>query len=159
MAAGNVNPYAAPNANLEGGLAADAPLAGAGARLAAVLLDSLVAMVVPLIAILATKGEDGEPSGIGMAVAGLWLLGLVIYQLILLSTRGQTLGKKWLGIKIVKLDGGPVTFGIAVIMRAFVGQGLLGIIPFYGLIDPLFIFRADRRCIHDMVAGTKVVQA
>ena len=34
-------------------------------------------------------------------------------------------------------------------------------IPFAGgifsLIDCLFIFREDRRCIHDLIAGTKVV--
>jgi uncharacterized RDD family membrane protein YckC len=35
---------------------------------------------------------------------------------------------------------------------------LIGIIPFYGLVDVLFIFREDKRCIHDLIAGTHVVQ-
>ena len=35
----------------------------------------------------------------------------------------------------------------------FVGQGLSSI---YIIIDSLFIFRADRRTIHDFIAGTRV---
>jgi len=38
-------------------------------------------------------------------------------------------------------------------------NGLLGLIPLYGLVDILFIFRSDRRCIHDMIAGTQIVEA
>ena len=37
-------------------------------------------------------------------------------------------------------------------------NGLLGIISLYGLVDILFIFRGDRPCIHDMIAGTQVVE-
>jgi uncharacterized RDD family membrane protein YckC len=31
--------------------------------------------------------------------------------------------------------------------------------PFAGLIDVLFIFLKDRRCLHDHIAGTVVVRA
>ena len=38
---------------------------------------------------------------------------------------------------------------------------LVAVIPFIGgllgVIDFLFIFRSDRRCVHDLIAGTKVV--
>jgi uncharacterized RDD family membrane protein YckC len=154
-----VNPYAAPNAELEGGAVASQQLAERGTRLGAALLDGLVGALVPAIALLALRDAQGKPSAIGVAIAGLWWLGVIGYQIFLLSTRGQTLGKKWLGIKIALADGGPASFGSAVIMRILVGQGILAMIPFYGLIDALFIFREDRRCVHDLVAGTKVVVA
>ncbi len=38
-------------------------------------------------------------------------------------------------------------------------NGALGLIPFYSLVDALFIFRSDRRCIHDLIAGTVVVKS
>ena len=65
---------------------------------------------------------------------------------------------KAVDIKIVKYDtgknGGFVT---NVLLRAIV-NGIIGIIPFYGLVDILFIFGEERRCIHDLIAGTRVVE-
>jgi uncharacterized RDD family membrane protein YckC len=162
MNPGTVNPYAAPGADLDAGVAADAlTLAGRGARLGAYILDAVVLGFIPGIVLLFSgigRGPDASPSPIGLGLAGLFFLGVAVYQLWSLSVRGQTLGKKWLGIKIVKQDGSPVTFGSAVVMRALV-PGLLGIVPGFGLIDILFIFRDDRRCIHDLIASTKVVTA
>jgi len=35
----------------------------------------------------------------------------------------------------------------------YVANGLLSAIPVYGLLDILFVFRPDHRCIHDLIAG------
>ena len=43
-----------------------------------------------------------------------------------------------------------------VLLRGLV-NGLLNIVPLYFLVDCGFIFREDRRCVHDMIAGTVVV--
>ena len=47
-------------------------------------------------------------------------------------------------------------------MRGFL-PGLIGAIPLVGtvfsLVNICFIFREDRRCIHDLMAGTHVVEA
>ena len=86
-------------------------------------------------------------------------ISLVTLQSVLLVRDGQTIGKKWLNIRIVKVDtaknGGFVT---NVLLRAIV-NGLLAYptLGIYLLIDILLIFREDKRCIHDLIAGTQVV--
>ena len=86
-------------------------------------------------------------------------LALLVYQLVLISNTGQTIGKRFIGIKIVMkdtlLNGG---FVVNVLKRGVL-NGLLCLIPVYFLVDCLFIFREDLRCIHDMIAGTCVIQA
>ena len=103
--------------------------------------------------------ESSTPPTGGILVTALLLIGLVVVQLIYLARDGQTLGKKALKIRIVRYDdGGNPGFVKAVVLRALV-NGLIGIIPLYGLVDILFIFGAEQRCIHDHIAGTKVVAA
>jgi uncharacterized RDD family membrane protein YckC len=74
-----------------------------------------------------------------------------VYQVVQLLRTGQTLGKKWLGVKVVRMDGGLPTFGSHFL------RGL--ILNVLGIIDVVFIFRADRRCLHDLAGETKVVVA
>ncbi len=97
--------------------------------------------------------------GAGLLAFLIAVLAICIAQLYLLIVSGQTLGKKMMGIKIVmentKKNGGFVP---NVLLRVLVNSAL-GIVPFYGLVDILFIFREDRRCIHDLIAGTIVVKA
>jgi len=87
---------------------------------------------------------------------------LLLVQGGLLAWRSQSLGKLLLGLRIVNLaDHAPAGF-----VRAFLLRGtmpfLLEQIPVLGLIfwvvDSCFIFRADQRCLHDLVAGTTVVK-
>lgn len=82
-------------------------------------------------------------------------------QAYLLSSAGQTIGKKIIGIRIVKLDtgrnGGFIT---NVLLRFIVGVFLPGaVFPIYPLIDAAFLFRDDKRAAHDLMAGTTVVEA
>jgi len=166
------SPYSPPRANLEGGAAPAGvmPLATAGSRLAAVLIDGLLflpAVVLGIVVSLTIKPTPGEPPPsmgaltMGLAaLVGLYSLGVAIYQIVKLSTRGQTVGKKAMKIRIVRLDGSQPGFVHAFLLRAIV-NALPAMIPIvgsiYSLVDVLFVFRADRRCIHDMIAGTRVV--
>ncbi len=78
----------------------------------------------------------------------------------LLSRYGQTIGKRMMGIAIVTLDNRVPAFFPLVAQRYFT-QWLAGMVPVIGvllrLVDILAIFRPDRRCIHDHIAKTKVI--
>jgi uncharacterized RDD family membrane protein YckC len=167
------NPYAAPIADVNGSPAEQVgPLASRGSRLGANLLDGLVYLgpaVVAGVGLALFAGGRQQPAGalqtggVVLGIAGLLgFLALLIFQLYRLATTGQTLGKKWVGVRVVKLDGAPVNFSSAVMLRGLL-PGLLGAVPYVGwlfaLVDIFFIFRDDRRCIHDLIATTKVVEA
>ena len=83
----------------------------------------------------------------------------MIYQIRLLVTQGQTLGKKIMNIRIVSYDDGMIPGAGKLLGLRYVVNGLLGQIPGYAFVDVLFIFGQEQRCIHDYLAGTKVVQA
>lgn len=97
--------------------------------------------------------------GFALLLTALLVVVLCIVQLILLSTRGQTIGKKVLGIRIVRLDGSDAGFVHAVLLRVVVMRILNAFTGITWLIDPLLIFREDRRCLHDMIADTTVIDA
>lgn len=159
-----------------------AELADRGMRFLAWLLDNVIGTIVVLpgalligvtviMELILQRGEV-TPEFTGRAAIGLVLLlvgalALLITQIWLLTVRGQTLGKLILGIRIVRLrDRGNPGFLRAVVIRwvapALI-QMLLNILPPLGLIffivDSCFIFREDRRCLHDLMADTIVVKA
>ncbi len=82
------------------------------------------------------------------------LHGLSLYQF------GQTVGKRVMGIAIVTLDNQKPAF-FPLIAQRYMSQWLMGMVPVVGpllrLVDILLIFRADKRCLHDHIARTKVI--
>jgi uncharacterized RDD family membrane protein YckC len=157
-------------------------LADRGVRLGSFLLDYLLSLICALpgliilgpifISAVLAKSQNRQPdfSGIaaGRLLLGLGVLGcisllLLVVQVWLLSTRGQTLGKIVTGIKVVRVpDSAPAGFVHGWLLRNFV-PGIIRIIPWIGLlfflVDSCFVFSGERRCIHDLIAGTKVIKA
>lgn len=164
------NRYAPPLAQVADVAPANAAgtLAGRGTRLGAVLIDGVIAAV--LFGLLAWLTPINifvpDPSqGIWLAMLRNALAGFVFFVLVngyLLATRGQTVGKMLLKIRIVRSDGSRASFGRLVGLR-FIVNTLLTLVPVvggvYALVDALFIFREPRRCVHDLIADTVVVQA
>jgi uncharacterized RDD family membrane protein YckC len=183
--------YSPPGSDVNAGLfqaPQDVVLADRLVRLLAVTLDGLLVCIpfLPMLAIgiymlasirgpfLHASGEPGAPVlpgfsdgqvaallGGGFGIGMLGFLGIAIYQWVLISKTGQSLGKKWTGIRIERLDGKGVDFTSGVFLRNWVPK-MVGMIPYLGslfhLVDVVFIFRQDRRCVHDHMAGTRVVR-
>lgn len=78
----------------------------------------------------------------------------------LLARSGQTLGKRIIGLAIVTLEGNKPDFTSLIVWR-YLTQWTAGMIPGVGillrLVDVCFVFRPDRRCIHDVIAKTRVI--
>lgn len=174
FAAGGAAGASAPLTGLAGtpGFTGDASLAPRESRLAAAILDSLLTLAVfaPSFGLMFLGGafEENGPENEAYLVAGglLFLvaaLALIVTQLYLLTTHGQSVGKRVMKIRIVRhADGARAGFFTVILARSLL-PGVIGAIPFVGsiftLVNILFIFREDRRCLHDLIAGTKVVRA
>jgi uncharacterized RDD family membrane protein YckC len=145
----------------------DPNLAGRGSRLMAFLIDGFIFTLccVPggIMLWMGAADDNDTLQIIGGIVIGLLFLALLALQIFLLSTRGQTIGKKMMSVKIVKYaDGSNPGFVHACLLRLIV-PGFINGIPIIGylfpIVDSCFIFGEERRCIHDLIASTKVVNA
>lgn len=142
----------------------EAALAGRFTRWVAMILDRVVPLVFLLLVFRGPGGFSEDAADFAVRRLGVGLVAFGIFtcvQWYLVATTGQTLGKKLFGIKIVMVDGSPVGFWTGVVLRDW-AIGFLGALPFVGgiigLADALYIFHADRRCLHDRIAGTIVVR-
>ena len=169
---------------------ATADLAERGPRFLARLIDWIIEILccIPGLFILGPefveiiqagmRGIEPDPEQFDMMRLGLgvlvvfagWFLLLVI-QVFLLSTRGQSIGKIITKVRVARVDGTKPGFLYAWLLRealiTFCGV-ILSFLPIIGplLLRPAFhitdwclIFRDDRRCLHDLIAGTQVVKA
>ncbi len=101
------------------------------------------------------------------AIMGMILNLVVLVNVVLLTIRGQTLGKLFLGIQVVRFPGGArAGFIKAVLLRdLFFGLIIFGSSLFFGAMgmallvgNAMMVFRQDRRCMHDLIADTVVTK-
>ena len=171
------NRFAPPKAHLaEPGSLVDGPvLAGRGMRLVAAILDGiLISLIIwPLFFVFGSMSflVPADPNSPGEAMANMGRMfqamipGYVVAAVVQgwsLHAFGGTLGKKIMGLRIVRTDGSRAGF-----VRLFFGRGAAAVLPalipllggLYALVDLLLIFRESRQCLHDQIADTIVVTA
>lgn len=127
------------------------------------MLDFLIyALSVIPGSVMFFRSDSDMAKGIAIALIAIGFIAVALVQWVYLIRYGQSLGKKMLGIRIVKVSDESIPgFGKIVLLRTFVPALLTGI-PYVGpllfLVDVLLIFRDDRRCVHDLIAETKVIK-
>ena len=162
------------------------PMASRGVRLGAAMIDGLIGLLIMLPIMWGFGVFDGiiemfqqsfeaaqsgaeppnpeEIDGIGLAMTiQMFVIGWVVFLGLhgwLLYKHGQTIGKRLLGTQIVDERGNIPPFGKLVLMRYLI-MGAISNVPMVGglisMVNVLLIFRANRRCLHDDLAGTYVV--
>lgn len=181
-----INPYSAPRSTVRGADSDDVQLAARWRRLVARIIDWVIVGILTFIVNFFTLGSRwfvdymnqimGQQQAVQL-IDVMWteLTGAILYMLIteivifvllnlyLLAKRGQTIGKFMMGVRIVDYFTDEIPkLRFSLLMREG-GLYLLGIFGLLGslivLVDKLFIFSENRRCIHDYWAFTKVVEA
>jgi len=160
--------YAPPQANVEDVTepAQGPQLAGRVERLGAVILDTVFQSLVLWLVSLVTPYNPWDTQGrdAWSFNAGSMAIGVLIFLLLnayLLTTRGQTIGKLLLKIRITRPSGEAVSVTRLAFRygTGFVAGLVMAVVWVYSLIDCLMIFRQSRRCLHDEIADTIVVKA
>lgn len=130
-----------------------AHLAGAGRRVAAYLIDSLIVTVIGG----AIFGILSGALGVNEGFTGVLVLAAVLaYFIGLEGRRGQTLGKQTLQIRVVRqADGQPITMGQSVVRNLL---RVIDALPFWNLLGFLLItFQAQKQRVGDLAAKTVVI--
>ncbi|MEP0823148.1 MAG: RDD family protein [Ignavibacterium sp.] len=154
--------------------------AGFWKRFAAYLIDALILGVASWIIILPVLGligigassmeyteedmmtmDDEAAAGLAAAMIGasmmLWIViaaaGWLYFALMESSAKQATLGKMALSIIVTDVNGNRLTFGRAT--GRYFGKILSGLILYIGFI--MAAFTEKKQALHDMIAGTLVV--
>ncbi|MBT2449311.1 RDD family protein [Streptomyces sp. ISL-43] len=161
-------------------LAGMPPLADFGKRLAARVIDLLI-IAIPLFLIQLAVGDrerytvetnDGEDvtevitrsySGSGLIMTLVSIVAYVGYDWWFTKKNGQTLGKKWLGLRVAMLNDGSVPQSGAALSRAAVLWLPTLICCFclwpIALVISMLVDKPYKQGLHDKVAKTVVVQS
>jgi uncharacterized RDD family membrane protein YckC len=142
-------------------------VAGIGSRFIASILDTLLVgllqLVIIVVAALVIDAIEQSPlgenfSGWVIAIFGVFLTVFYwgYYVFFEMLWNGQSPGKRWVGLRVIRSDGTPITLSEALIRNLIRVVDFLPV--FYGVgIISMFIDKQSRR-LGDLAASTLVVQ-
>lgn len=149
--------FAAPDGH------APIPFASWGARVGGYILDGLVGagvIIVPLVIGIAlstsTSSGTSAAGGLILVLGYVLALGFQIWNVIIRQGRtGQSLGKKWVGIQVVRDDNGQFLGAGASFGRWLMLVILTAITCYLNLLWPLWDVK--KQALHDKVVGSVVL--
>jgi uncharacterized RDD family membrane protein YckC len=149
-------------------------LSGWWRRVGAQVIDGVIISIGALIVlgILGAAGLSVDSNGGAVALIVAALIAVLaitvvafLYAPILMSrTNGQTLGRMALGIRVIRADGGPMTFWFAMLREVVVKALLVGVVSsatfgLASLLDALWpLWDEENRALHDLVVNTRVIR-
>ncbi len=165
------NPFAPPRADVRDAAPRAAEgqvLATRSARFGATMIDFGSVAVIGIVAAVAVPRIHAGSTPISNVLIGVFVvlgmawLAMSIFSIVLCHRQGQTVGKRLMGVRVVRTDGSRASFGRIVLLRN-IAPNIFAKVPYAGpcfsLVNYLFIFGASRRCLHDWIADTMVVTA
>jgi tetratricopeptide (TPR) repeat protein len=134
-------------------------LANPSKRLFAFMIDFFLCFIFVLIPLSLGEATDTVSLSQNVSVIAFYFLlaAFLAAQALLLSIKGQTLGKMIMKIRVVKISTGENGGFVTNVLLRFAFNTILRCFPIYGLLDVSMIFGPDNRCMHDHIAGTVVV--
>ena len=127
--------------------------AGWWSRVGSTLLDWLIVSVPLVLGGVALIVSQTLADMFGLV----YLVALFAYAPLMLTVHeGRTWGKQAAGIRVVRMDGGPVGFGEALgrewLKLLFFATGILWVL---NVLWPLW--QPEKRAWHDLITGTRVI--
>ncbi len=129
--------------------------AGFWIRFVAIVVDGLCLAVVQWVLGFGIVALMVGAPGTLAAMIGLYAFNLFlgsIYPVIFHWRWGQTLGKMAMHIRVVTVEGGPLSLGTAIVREIGYWVSLVTLCIGY----LMAAFRSDKRALHDLMAGTRV---
>jgi len=139
----------------------ESPLASPTRRFVAHFIDYLLFHVAATVLLSALLVRDDAGALLLAAIGGSGALGLTLANGWSVHRSGQSLGKRLLGLRVVRADGRRIDLGRVVLLRNLL-PALITAVPIAGLIftiaDYLSVLRdGARRSLHDRMANSIVI--
>lgn len=130
---------------------------GVGLRAVATLIDTALLFVIGYLIALATGGVTTGGFHLQGVPFAIWIVVALSYYIVLEGLSGATLGKRLIGLKVVRLEGdAPLDWQTSIV------RNLLRLVDglFFYLVAAIAVWTSgSKQRLGDRVAGTVVVRA
>jgi uncharacterized RDD family membrane protein YckC len=140
----------------------ESSLAGLGLRCSAFLLDYILTLLIPAVMLVLAvyikrRWMASSVANLVVIVGYLMTAAVIFFNYIhLYARRGQSFGKRFVGIRVVRTDGEPITYQTAA-LRHIIGYPFS--VLFFGLGALWMLWDGRQQGWHDKLAKTVVVRA